>query len=101
MELKSMIIPFILLGVLCGSICASIAEKRGVSFNRWFFLGFIFNVVGILFVSIALPNQQKLMEIGLKKNTHKKCKSCDEIVRSKALKCRYCHSTLKPVETSD
>ena len=101
MELQSIIMPFILLGTLCGFICASIAEKREVSWVRWFFLGFIFNLVGILFVSIALPNQQKLMEIGLKNNTHKKCKSCDEIVRAKALKCRHCHSTLEPVEKSD
>ena len=84
---------FVIIG--CGGIAAGIAQEKGRSAFGWFVLGLSVNFLAILFVSIAPPNQEKLDEKGISEGTRKRCPECDEGVRSKAKKCRYCHSTLE------
>lgn len=93
------IIPYIIVANVVSAIaCNVIADARGVSSRRWLLLGFLFNFLAVLFVSIALPNEQKKAEDGFIEGTHKKCNYCAEIVKAEAVKCRYCHS---PLETKE
>ena len=80
---------------VCGGIAAGIAHEKGRNAFGWFVLGLVVNFLAILFVSIAPPNQEKLDEKGISEGTRKRCPECDEVVRSMAKKCRYCHSTLE------
>ena len=95
METGELILLIFFVHVVSGIACAVIALERGVKAGGWFFLGFLLNLLAVLFVSIALPNPQQVAEDGIEKGTHKKCDYCAEVVKAEAVKCRYCHSPLE------
>ena len=95
METSGLLVLAFFVVLFCGGIAASIAHEKGRNAFGWFVLGLSVNFVAILFVSIAPPNQEKLDEKGISEGTRKRCPECDEVVRSTAKKCRYCHSTLE------
>lgn len=49
---------FIVVGLVCGAICAVMAENRKRSKIGWFFAGLIFGIFAI--VGIALAGQAKV-----------------------------------------
>jgi hypothetical protein len=98
MEIGLIIITLFFTSFASATACAIIGYNRGVSPVLWFVLGLLLNLPALFFVSIALPNHAKIDEKGLMSRTHKRCGYCDEVVRRKAVKCRYCHSTLEVEE---
>ena len=95
MEIESIIILLFFTSIGSATACALIAYARGVNPGGWLVLGLLLNLIALLFVSIALPTQEKIDANGLASRTHKKCGYCDEVVKKKAVKCRYCHSPLE------
>ena len=91
MDLGIILFIFFFTGIASGVTCSMIASARGVSSGGWFILGILFNFMAILFVSIALQSQARLDEKGLIEGTRKRCNYCEEIVKRRAVKCRYCH----------
>ena len=97
MEIGLIIVTLFFTSIGSATACAIIAYNRGVNPGVWAVLGLILNIAALPFVAIALPTQSKIDEKGLISGTHKTCPECAEIVKAKAVKCKYCHSTL-PLE---
>ena len=98
METSGLLVLAFFVILFCGGIAAGIAQEKGRNAFGWFILGLAVNFLAILFVSIAPTNQEKLDEKEISEGTRKRCPECDEVVRLKAKKCRYCHSTLEVKE---
>jgi hypothetical protein len=71
----------IALGILFGLVAAVIASQKGRSRLLWFFVGFIFQIIGL--VVLFLPPVAKA-------GVMKKCQACAEIVKAEAKVCRFC-----------
>ena len=94
MEIGLIIVTLFLTSIGSATACAIIAYNRGVNPGVWAVLGLILNIAALPFVAIALPNHAKIDEKGIVQGTHKSCGYCYEIVKRKAVKCRYCHERL-------
>ena len=94
MEIGLIIVTLFFTSIGSATACAIIAYNRGVNPGLWAVLGLILNIAALPFVAIALPTQSKIDEKGLMSRTHKRCGYCDEVVKKKAVKCRYCHERL-------
>ena len=85
---------------MLGWLCFWIAEKKGRDSVGWFTLGFLTNVIGLLFLLIAPDLKDVLDERGIEEGTRKKCGYCAEVVRAEATRCHYCHKDF-PDERSE
>ena len=74
--------------VICGGLCVFLANQKGYNPNAWFFVGFLFGVLGL----IACAGMPAVLEElpGISRHAVKRCPRCDELVRIKASVCRYC-----------
>jgi hypothetical protein len=72
---------------------AVIAVNRGRSGIGWFLIGGIFGVFGLLVA--ALPRIERDSD---RDDDARKCPYCAEVVKAEAIKCRFCQSTLVPIE---
>ena len=82
----------IAVGIFFGVVAALIARYKGRSEVRWFLVGFLLNVIGLIVV--FLPP-------AVRAGVTKKCPKCAEIIRAEASVCRYCGSVLEPGKESE
>ena len=84
-----------------GISCAIIGGGKGRNAFGWFVVGFLTNVLGMLFALIASPNKDKLDEEAIKTGTRKRCKYCAEVIRVAVARCPHCTSTLEVEEQTE
>ena len=84
----------LLLMTFIGFINIPIAQHKGRSPVRWFFLGFLLGPVGFILMLFMPKTRAKKDEEALARGELKKCPSCAELIKSEAVKCPYCGDTL-------
>jgi len=50
-----LLLLWLLGGLFCGAVCASIGSGKGRSGFGWFFIGLVFGLVGVLVAWVASP----------------------------------------------
>ena len=84
---------YFIMGLICGVICIFIADWKGRRAWRWFLVGFLLGVIGLI-IAICMPTTEQYKEhLALKKGEKKRCPECAELINTKARKCRYCGET--------
>ncbi len=108
---KSMQLGWLLFGVwvtialLCGAISAGIALRKGLPPVKWFFIGLIASVIGLIFAviqpakeTVELP--EKLGKISTTPSP-RPCPKCGETNHPTAKKCAGCGTALTPSTESE
>ena len=83
----------IFVSFICGIIAATVAQKKGRSAGGWFVLGFIFPVIGLIIILCLSETQEHWEHNAIKSGDRFRCPVCNELIRVKAIKCRFCGET--------
>jgi hypothetical protein len=58
------VIPQIVIGAICGGICAAIAHSKGRNPVPWFFIGLLTNIIGVVLVLVVGNlNQERYLRV--------------------------------------
>ncbi len=97
-----MIVLIMVIWLFCGVISAMVASSKGRSGCSWLALGVVLGPIGMI-ASFIVPNPElaRVQEARVSGSSKgfKKCPSCAEVVRSEAIKCRFCGTDFLPAET--
>ena len=77
----NLLILLFVIGIVFGTVTANVAVSKGRNGGTWFFIGFLSGPIGLI-ISLCLPKKQK-------------CPYCAELVKTNAIKCRFCHESLQ------
>ena len=80
-----------------GFIAGNIAKAKGRDQAGWFLVGLLLGPLGIIFAALASPDQQMLDRMALNRGELRACPGCQELIKAKATKCRYCGDEVTPV----
>ena len=95
----------VLAALACGGLSSYIAIEKGLSAPRWFVVGAVLNVFGVLAVILRPPRETTFSARGRSKTptTHDEsvCPDCGQRNHPAAEVCAECHSRLEPAVESE
>ena len=85
---ETIIVVYVIHGVILGAFCTDVASVKGRSAGNWFVLGFLFGIIAL----IAIVGQPS------KETREEKCPSCLEPIYEEAVVCPHCQRDLPETE---
>lgn len=80
----------LVLAVVLGLVPATIASSKGHSFLAFWVYGTLMFIVALPHAIIMKPNSAMIEALQLRDGAHRRCPFCAEIVKARAVVCRFC-----------
>ena len=85
----------VLFWLVLSFLCGRFAMKKGMSFNKFFFIALLLSpIVSFIWVYITPEDMEKVEYTKVANKQSKRCPHCDELIRVLANKCKHCGSDL-------
>lgn len=95
------IVGLVIIWLLFGVACAVIATNKGRSSGGWFVLGFLLGPFALILALVVSKNQEAIDNESIQSGEMKQCPYCAELIKTAAIKCRYCGEDLPENQLQD